>query len=867
MKKFLITLTVIFIGTFCFAQDFQTFKLDNGQTVIIKEVKENPIVIIDTWIKTGSVNETDKNNGVAHFLEHMFFKGTQKYLTGEFDKILEAKGAVTNAATSKDFTHYYITIPSKDFDTALEMHADMLLNPLIPRAEMEKERKVVLEEIAKNNDNPHNVMYQNLISQLYKTHPYKREVIGKSSVIETITREEMLDFYNTYYRPANMTTVIVGDVDTQDALEKIKKLFINSPEKIHLPKFAKEKPLTAPSEKSTTADVETAYMMIGFRGVDAKNKKGNYELDVLATILGDGVTSRLYKNVKDQKRLVQDIVAYNSSGRDDGLFIISTNFEPENLEKVKRAIAEEIINLQKTPPSKEELEKAYGMIERDTYYSRESVSNIASEMGYIKTIFDDINMYENYVRCIKTVTAKDVQAAAVKFLDKNKMAVSVIMPKNYNPQTAKSQENQEFSDIEPTIVSGNDEVKKYKLKNGATLLLNQNNSNDIIAIRIFVKGGKLIDKKAGTSVIMAEAMQKGTKKYTKNEFNNLLEAKGIKLTADSVTESFNMSVKTTKNELDIALDVLNEIINNAIFDDYEINKIKEDTVYEIKTSRDRPFNIAIEEFKELIYQNSPYSAGTTKKMEKSVPSITRNDVIDCYNNTFNPQNIVIAINGNISEAQKQEIIKAFTVMFKSQNQKAFDYSKYRNSVPPLTKNEQKTVKKDTQAAWLTLGWQTCGLDNEKDYAALQVINGILGSGMSSRLFNHLRDQQGLAYQIGSLYSANMNKGFFITYMGTKPDKARYAVNEILREINVLKTEFVTQKELQAVKDKLIGNFILSQETNGEKAAALGWFEVTGRGYDFNKKYPVLIQSVTANDIMSAANKYFSQPYVFTKVEP
>ena len=158
MKKFAILVFIIFlsISQSVFALDYSTYKLDNGQTVIIKEVHDNPIVTIDTWIKTGSVNENDKNNGVAHFLEHLFFKGTTKHPTGEFDRILETKGAVTNAATSKDFTHYYITIPSKDFLTAIELHADMLMNPLIPRKELEKERKVVIEEIAKTNDNPEN---------------------------------------------------------------------------------------------------------------------------------------------------------------------------------------------------------------------------------------------------------------------------------------------------------------------------------------------------------------------------------------------------------------------------------------------------------------------------------------------------------------------------------------------------------------------------------------------------------------------------------------------------------------------------------------------------------------------------------------
>lgn len=224
-KLFILVLFAFFcITQNVFAMDYSIYKLDNGQTVIIKEVHDNPIVTIDTWIKTGSINENDKNNGVAHFLEHLFFKGTTKHPTGEFDRILESKGAQTNAATSKDFTHYYITLPSKYFETAIDLHADMLMNPLIPRKELEKERKVVIEEIAKTNDNPENKLYENMVQSFYINHPYKRKVIGKKEIIENISREEIFNFYNSWYNPSNMITVVVGDIDTTQALDLIKEL-------------------------------------------------------------------------------------------------------------------------------------------------------------------------------------------------------------------------------------------------------------------------------------------------------------------------------------------------------------------------------------------------------------------------------------------------------------------------------------------------------------------------------------------------------------------------------------------------------------------------------------------------------------------
>ena len=165
-------------------KDIKIYERENGHKIVLA-YKKGGMVNVSSWVKTGSINEDDKNNGVSHFLEHLFFKGTKKHPTGEFDKILESKGAIVNAATSKDFTHYYITVASNFFDTAMDLHSDMLTNPQIPRKELEKERKVVLEEISKDSNTPQKMIYDNLNDMLYTNHPYKRKVIGTENIIST----------------------------------------------------------------------------------------------------------------------------------------------------------------------------------------------------------------------------------------------------------------------------------------------------------------------------------------------------------------------------------------------------------------------------------------------------------------------------------------------------------------------------------------------------------------------------------------------------------------------------------------------------------------------------------------------------------
>lgn len=239
-------------------------------------------------------------------------------------------------------------------------------------------------------------------------------------------------------------------------------------------------------------------------------------------------------------------------------------------------------------------------------------------------------------------------------------------------------------------------------------------------------------------------------------------------------------------------------------------------------------------------------------------------MIKYYQNVFRPENMVISINGNID---RDKTIKELNNIFKKKNNiENFDYTKHNSKMEPITSPKQ-TIQKmpTTQTAWIMLGWQTNGVLNQKDYATLQVIDAILGTGMSSRLFKNLREQQGLAYQLGTGYSPNVLRGSFMLYIGTNPDTLDKAKAGLFNEIKRLKTEYVGDKELKDAKEKLLGNYVIGLETNLDKASNLGWYEASTRGYEFKDKYENLINSVTDSDIIEVANKYFTDNYILSIV--
>ena len=855
MKRILVILAMFIFTAAVWAGDYTIQKLPNGQTVVVYEIKNNPIVTIDTWIKTGSINETDSNSGVAHFLEHLFFKGTKAHPAGEFDKILESKGAVINAATSKDFTHYYITIPSEYFDKAMDLHADMLLNPQIPRAELEKERKVVLEEIAKDGNTPSKRVYDNLNDMMYTTHPYKRKVIGSADIIGTIRREEILDYFNQYYAPSNMVTLVVGDVDAEKAVTKIQQCFNQEYKKPVKKHFKKEHQLQTQKKKiEYMQDTQSGYMMLGFRGVSIDDND-TFALDVLSEVLGGGKSSRLYRDIKEQRGLAYSISAANGSYRDDGIFYITANFIPSNMEKLEKAIFDEITHIQKYGITDEELARAKNIIIQDTYYSRESTSNIASELGYIMALSNTSDLYDTYVDSIKKVTVEEVKAAAQKYLGVNKSAVSVVLPK--------SMENLETkAEIKHTAqkISEHNGTVKYAVDNGAALLINENKNNDIIAMTIIAKGGEFIEKIAGEGTLTAGTLLKGTKKYSAQELAQILDENGIEIAAACDEDFFIINVQTTTAQVDKTLDILDEIINNATFDDYELEKKRSEILSIIKQRRDVPMNVAVENFKTHIFENSVYSHSNTI-LEKTLPTVQREDVIRYYNNILDAKNVIVSVNGNVDT---EKMISAFGSIIQKKDSPAIDYSKYHVTKLTAPKTITKNIK-DLQTAWLFMGWQTAGVQDKKDFVTLKVINTILGSGMSSRLFTNLREQDGLAYQLGSSYSPKMLGGIFMSYIGTNPETLDYSRNKMLHEINRLKMEFVSDSELQDAKDRLKGGFIIALETNAEKAANIGLFEAYGFGYDFLNEYIKIIEGITASDIIRVANKYFNNNYIQSEV--
>ncbi len=850
-KKFvgsILLLSFLAFSPLAFANnnDIQVHKLPNGHTVIIKEQHNNPIVCIDTWVKTGSINENDENNGVSHFLEHLLFKGTKRFKAGDFDKMLESKGAVFNAATSKDFTHYYITIASPYLETAVDLQADMLLNSVIPEDELKKERKVVIEEIRRAKDRPSRVLFKNLNNLLFKKHPYKYQTLGTAEIVANIPKEEIIKYYRKWYVPSNMVTIVIGDVDSKKVLSLIKDNFKLAKSQKYSKTYQREPFITKKQEKIQKGKYNIAYLDIGFKGVDIKNDKDNMALDLAAEILGGNRSSRLYQNVKEKRNLVTTISSGHYSLKDDSIFYIMSTFEPNKLELIKKQVSKELKNLRDNLVTDEELARAKTQFQRSFLYNNESVQNIATSIGYCMTLDGNLDCYTKYIEGINKITKQDIQRAVQKYLKEDKMAISVLLPETAG-NGIKTETHKNLS--------------KSILPNGMTLITGKSAGNDIISLSLLVRGGKFVQTIPGIQNIIKSTLLKGTKNRSFEEITQELEDKGIRISPALASDYFEINLKSTKQDFDQAFDILCDILNNPLFKESDIKKAQKNIKQGILASRDRPLSVAFEKFKKAMFPKHPYGYNG-EDVEKNIDKINRNDVVKFYNSYFTPENMIVSVYGDVNSKDITEKLVAYFP--KKQGEKVL-VSDYQSEFKPLKKNKVIFTQKDTMAAKIVMGWKAQGIRNEKDYATLQLIDSLLGNGMSSRLFVNLREKQGLAYAVSSVYPLRLDNGFFALYIGTAEKNTNKAIKGFLNEIEKLKTVPVSEEELKKEKQKIIGQMALAKETNQQQAHTLGLYELTGKGYKFEEKYKKLLESVSADDIIKTANKYFKSPYIISVV--
>ena len=409
--------------------------LPNGLTIIAEQMPVEA-VNLNIYLNVGSFLETDAINGMAHFLEHMVFKGTSRLAAGEFERLVEERGAETNAATSQDYTHYYITTAPKDFAALAPLQIDVVTNPRIPDDDFEREKMVVLEEIRRSHDSSSRRIYQQAIEVAFAKLPYRRPVLGPEAVIEGVTAQQMRYFHATHYQPTAMTAVAVGNLPVEELIDIVADGFASQTGTVPTAEFVGKRSHPTPElpfsrivrKEHIDPSLKQARLIMVWRVPGLMDLSETYPLDILAAILSSGRTSRLVKELREERQLVNSISVSNMSNRIQGLFYLSAQLPSENIAQVEQIITEHISQLQTTLVTEAEISRIRRQVANRYIFGTETPSDRADLYGYYQSIVGDLTPALNYPQQIQSLDATTLQLAARQYLSPSANGVIAVKP-------------------------------------------------------------------------------------------------------------------------------------------------------------------------------------------------------------------------------------------------------------------------------------------------------------------------------------------------------------------------------------------------------------------------------------------------------
>lgn len=837
-----------------FDYDTKKIVLDNGMTVILRNVPTIDAIAMQIWVKSGSIDEGRyAGSGISHFVEHMIFKGTDKRQEGQMSREIKMAGGDLNGYTSNDRVVYLLTVRKDHFDTGLDVLSDVVRNSSFDSKELEKERNVILKEINMNLDNPDRSAHRLFWEELYTKHPYRYPGIGYKDLFMSLTRDDVYSYYKKTHIPNNMIFIAVGNFEIPGALEKIKNAFKDFKGQL------KEFPMieTEPKQISKRlivkeSNVQVARLNMGFHTVDLYSDD-MYPLDVLSIIMGEGEASRIVKKIKNDMGLAFSIHSWSYTPEYPGVFGISATMDDKNTDQIQDEIWSVIKELQEKEVSPDELDMAKQKVVSSHIFSKQTIEGMAGQLAMDEMTTGNMNFDEVYIKKVKNVTKEDILRVARKYFIDDNLTVAILSPK-------KKEESEDKGIKQTAFIS---ETRKIELPNKSTLIVKEDRRLPIVSIRIAFLGGLRLENEYNNGItnFMKELLLKGTKELTADEISRKIEGKGGKISAFSGRNSFGLTVDVLRENIDEALEIINHILTSSVFPEKDIEKAREKILSDIASEQDDVFRTTSYLFMSTLFERHPYRLRLIGS-EESIKKITGDDIKKYYYAYCRPNNMVISIFGDIDANKVQEKVNKEFVDFKAQD---LPVIRVPEELEPLnTRKADKFIDKTQSVA--IIGFLAPDLKS-LDYYPLDVLTSVL-NGLGSRMFESLRGEKALAYYVGSSYVPGLETGAYLFYIGTVPSKREEAVQGILEQIKKLREEDITNEELQTAKQNLIGQKALNLETIGSQGFSSGLNELYGLGYDWDDKYKDNINKVTVENVRSVAKRYFNlNAYTIAVVEP
>lgn len=846
--------------------------LDNGLTVLTKEVNTAPVVTVQVWYRVGSRNETPGINGIAHQLEHLMFKGTKERPI-QFGRFFSALGSDSNAFTSYDQTAYFGTVKRDRLKALLVLEADRMRNSLIGEKELESEKRVVISELQGYENSPSYRLGRAVMKAALPDSPYGLPVGGTKADVEGFTVEQVRNYYRRYYRPDNATLVIVGNFQTESTLELVRQTFGQIPRSTQ--PLAPE-PI-APVAKSTSAKAPIVLRQPGSAALLNQvyplpdlSHPDVPAIQVMDYILTGGRSSRIYQALVESG-LTSDAGGYAANLMAGGWYEFSATAAPgKDLKQIDQALQQTLAELRDKGVTTEEVERAKTQFRASIVLGNRDISSQAQQLGDDQTTTGDYRYTDRLLASVAQVTAADIQRVARTYLNPGQRTVGYFIPTTTPDQAAAPEENaaQTGEKFNPGAPVDPAEVAKYlpidleqqtplnqalpeklTLKNGLSVLLLPDRSNPTITLSGYIGAGTVFDqpKTAGLASLTAANLMNGTRSRDALEIAKTLENRGADLSFAANREGVSIEASALAIDLPILTQILADVVQNANFPEDELELSRQRALTSLKLELDNPNRLARRTFQQAIYPaNHPFHVFPT---EASLKQIRREDLVRFYQQHYRPDTTVLTLVGDFDPAQVRSLLNQELGNWQvADSQPRLTFPEV--ALPATTQRLNPVLPGKTQSITY-LGYRGIDRRDPRYYTAL-VLNQILGGDtLSSRLGTEIRDRQGLTYGIYSGFQAGLYPGPFLITMQTAPEDSDRAIASILTLIQQIRQQGLTTAEIAAAKRSLTSSYPVELANPDNLASTILMNKVYGLDLEEIRQFSDKVAAVTPEQVNQA----------------
>jgi zinc protease len=848
------------------------FVLDNGLTVLTKEVRTAPVVSAQVWYRVGSRNEAPGLNGISHQLEHLMFKGTQERPI-QFGRLFSVLGSSFNAFTSYDMTAYFGTVSQNKLDALLMLEADRMLNTTISAEHLSSEKRVVVSELQGYENSPEYRLTRAVMQAAFPDSAYGLPVGGTKSDVENFSLAAVQDYYQQFYSPDNAVLVVTGDFDTAGVHSQVTEIFGKLPRRGMLAVDAQPKVKFAAAianpqpivlrEPGSAPFLEMVYPLPDVLHPDAP------VLEVLDAVLSAGRSSRLYQALVESG-LASSMSAYAATLLDHGWYSIGAIAAPgQDLSEIDRVILQTLESVRQEPISAEELNRAKIQLKANFILRNRDIDHQASQLAYDQLITGDYQHSDRYLAAIEQVNPKRLQQVAQQYLNPHQRTLGRFEPTQIDGEDVGGgvgmQTHEDFSPGEPVDpaevaqylppfseqVSSNSQKlpQRLTLSNGLRVLLLPDTSTPTVTLSGHIAAGTCFDPatKAGVADLTAENLLNGTTQHTALELATTLEDRGAGLDFNAFREGVDIDGYALSGDLPILLATLAEVLQQATFPAEELEISRQQALSDLQIELDDPARLGRRVFQALIYpEGNPFVSFPTLE---TLQGITQADIVAFYQQHYLPTTAILSLVGDFDPVVVRSQLEATLGTW----QASAEPTALAFPVPNLPAGMvyQNAVLPSKSQAITYLGYPGIDRQDPRFYAAL-VMNQILGGDtLSSRLGTEIRDRQGLTYGIYSYFAAGKYPGPFMIQMQTSAEDTPAAIASTLSLLRQLVEQGISEAELSAAKRTLINSYPVELASLDTVARAILGNEVYGLAIAEIRQFPEHIEAVTLADVERA----------------